>query len=66
MPEGWEWFYDILWAGLGTPGSFEQLGGPGEVALGWWQADDVFTDPCHWQEVARRRGPRWGPSVDER
>jgi hypothetical protein len=63
VPEGWEWFYDVLWSDLGTPGTYEDVGGPGEVALGWWQADNVYVDPCHWSDSLAE--PPVGPTADD-
>ena len=42
---------------------FRKVGGPGEVALGWWLVDNVFTDPCHWKDSLAY--PPVGPSVDD-
>ena len=63
VPEGWEKFYEIIWSDLGTPGTYLDSGGPGEVAFGWWQVDNVFTDPCHWQDSLA--DPPVGPTVDD-
>ena len=63
VPEGWEWFYDILWADLDGLPDYQHLGGPGEVALGWWEVENVFADPCHWKSSLL--DPPVGATVDE-
>ena len=63
VPEGWEWFYDILWADLDGLPDYQHLGGPGEVALGWWEVESVFADPCHWKSSLL--DPPVGATVDE-
>ena len=40
-----------------------KLGGPGEVALGWWEVANVFADPCHWKDSLA--DPPVGPTVDD-
>jgi hypothetical protein len=63
VPEGWEWFFDILWSDLGTLGTYLDPGGPGEVAFGWWDVANVFTDPCDWKDSVA--DPPVGPTVDD-
>ncbi len=63
VPDGWEWLYDILWADLDGRADYRQVGGPGEIALGWWEVENVFADPCHWQ--GSLLGPPVGPTVDD-
>lgn len=63
VPEGWEWFYDIVWSDLGVPGTYRDVGGPGEVAFGWWEVANVFADPCHWKDSLA--DPPVGPTVDD-
>jgi hypothetical protein len=63
IPEGWEWFYDVLWSDLGVPGTYQDVGGPGAVAFGWWEVANVFADPCHWQDSLA--DPPVGPTVDD-
>jgi hypothetical protein len=63
VPEGWEQFFDVLWSDLGTPGTYLDVGGPGEVAFGWWEVADVFADPCHWMDSLAE--PSVGPRVDD-
>jgi hypothetical protein len=63
VPDGWEKFYEILWKDLDGVADYRDLGGPGEVALGWWTVDNVFTDPCHWKDSLA--DPPVGPSVDD-
>ena len=45
------------------PGTFEDVGGPGEVAFGWWEVANVFADPCHWKDSLA--DPPVGPTVDD-
>ena len=50
VPEGWEKVYEILWSDLDGLNDYTKVGGPGEVAFGWWQVANVFADPCHWKD----------------
>ena len=63
VPEGWEKVYETLWSDLDGMNDYRKVGGPGEVALGWWQVDNVFTDPCHWKDSLA--DPPVGPTVDD-
>ena len=53
----------ILWSDVDGLSEYSHVGGPGEVALGWWDVDNVFTDPCHWQDSLA--DPPVGPTVDD-
>jgi hypothetical protein len=63
VPDGWEQFYEILWADVDGVSDYTKLGGPGEVAFGWWSVANVFADPCHWKDSLA--DPPVGPTVDD-
>ncbi len=63
IPEGWEKVYEILWSDLDGLNDYRKVGGPGEVAFGWWQVANVFADPCHWKDSLA--DPPVGPTADD-
>ncbi len=63
VPDGWEQYYGVLWADVDGRRDFETLGGVGEIAFGWWQPANVFTDPCHWADTLS--DPPVGPTTED-
>jgi hypothetical protein len=63
VPDGWEKYYETIWKDLDGRGDYTKLGGPGEVAFGWFVVDNVFRDPCHWKDSLA--DPPVGPTVDD-
>jgi hypothetical protein len=63
VPAGWEWWYGVLWADVDGETDFQSMGGPGEVAFGWWTVANVFADPCHWKDSLV--DPPVGPAVQD-
>jgi hypothetical protein len=54
VPAGWTSRY-------GIPN--KDRGGPGEIAVGDWMADNIYTDPCQWKGALL--DPPVGPTVDD-